>query len=208
MLKASLRDPENGIIHVFGDQDQNLFSGAPDLPWFYAIGRLSRNLRSSRKIAESLNELPSVENQASGLIMGMPPEVIIVNESDEPETVADRYVNYLINEASWRPQDIVVVTTGKLHTKHQELKTDLVDYWNRYFANDSVFYTHVNSFKGLERPVVVVVVVGMSLNSDAKQQLYVAMSRARDDLVLVGTQAELDNLGELVKKFPKADFNN
>jgi hypothetical protein len=208
VLKASLRDPENGIIHVFGDQDQNLFSGAPDLPWFYAIGRLSRNLRSSRKIAESLNELSSVENQASGLIMGMPPEVIIVNEGDQPEAVADRYVDYLINEASWRPQDIVVVTTGKLHTKHQELKTDLVHYWDEYFANYSVFYTHVNSFKGLERPVVVVIVNGMSLNSDAKQQLYVAMSRARDDLVLVGTQAELDNLGELVKKFPKADFNN
>ena len=70
-----------------------------------------------------------------------------------------------------------------------------------------MFYTHVNSFKGLDRPVVVVVVNGISLNSSAKQHLYVAMSRARDDLVLVGTQEELDNLGDLVKKFAKADFD-
>jgi hypothetical protein len=207
VLKASLRDPENGIIHVFGDQDQNLFAGAPDLPWFYAIGRLSRNLRSSRKIAESLNELSSVENQASGLIMGTSPEVIVVEDGDNSETVADAYVDYLIREAEWRPQDIVVVTTGKLHTKHQELKTDLVKYWNSYFADDSVFYTHVNAFKGLERPVVVVVANGMSQSSDAKQQLYVAMSRARDDLVIVGSQRELDSLGELVKKFASADFD-
>lgn len=207
VLKASLRDPENGIIHVFGDQDQNLFSGAPDLPWFYAIGRLSRNLRSSRKIAESLNELSSVENQASGLIIGTSPEIIVVKDSDDPESVADKYVDFLVNEASWHPQDIVVVTTGKIHAKHQALKSDLVKYWESYFANDCVFYTHVNSFKGLDRPVVVVVVNGISLNSSAKQHLYVAMSRARDDLVLVGTQEELDNLGDLVKKFAKADFD-
>jgi superfamily I DNA/RNA helicase len=99
-----------------------------------------------------------------------------------------------------------VITTRQRHAIHESLKDDPAKYWDQYFANDSVFYTHVSSFKGLERPVVVVVVNGIPFGSEANQQLYVAMSRARDDLILVGAQEELENLGDLFNKFPRAEL--
>ena len=206
LLKASLRDPENGIIHVFGDQDQNLFVGAKDLPWFYAIGRLNKNLRSSRAIASSLNELSQGDNEPSGLIQGMTPEILLVEHRDQAELHADGYVKFLVDTAGWRPQDIAVITTRQRHAKHEAMKDDPAKYWDSFFANDSVFYTHVSSFKGLDRPVIVVVVNGIPHSTDAKQQLYVAMSRARDDLVLVGAQEELDHLGDLFNAFPRVAF--
>ena len=206
LLKASLRDPENGIIHVFGDKEQNLFVGAKDLPWFYAIGRLNRNLRSSRAIASSLNEFSQGDNEPSGLIQGMSPEILLVDHRDQAEQSANEYVKFLISDAGWRPQDIAVITTRQRHAIHEALHGDPAKYWDSYFANDSVFYTHVSSFKGLERPVVVVVVNGIPSGTEANQQLYVAMSRARDDLVLVGAQEELGHLGELFNKFPRAEL--
>jgi hypothetical protein len=206
LLKASLRDPENGIIHVFGDKEQNLFVGAKDLPWFYAIGRLNRNLRSSRAIASSLNEFSQGDSEPSGLIQGMSPEILMVDHRDQAEQSANGYVKFLIEKAGWRPQDIAVITTRQRHAIHKELYGDPAKYWDTYFANDSVFYTHVSSFKGLERPVVVVVVNGIPSGTQGSQQLYVAMSRARDDLVLVGAAEELSHLGELFNKFPRAEL--
>lgn len=206
LLQSSLRDPENGIIHVFGDKEQNLFVGASDLPWFYAIGRLNKNLRSSHAIATSLNDLSQADNEPSGLIQGMSPEILLVDHRDQAEQAANDYVTFLTDTCGWQPQDIAVITTRQRHAIHEALKNDIESYWNSYFAGDSVFYGHVASFKGLERPVVVVVVNGIPHEALAKQQLYVAMSRARDDLILVGAQEELENLGELFNKFPRAEL--
>ena len=206
LLQSSLRDPENGIVHVFGDKEQNLFVGASDLPWFYAIGRLNKNLRSSRAIATSLNELSQADNEPSGLIQGMSPEILLVDHRDQAEQAANDYVTFLTDTCGWQPQDIAVITTRQRHANHEALKDDPETYWNSYFAGDSVFYGHVGSFKGLERPVVVVVVNGIPNGAVANQQLYVAMSRARDDLILVGAQEELENLGDLFNKFPRAEL--
>ena len=130
----------------------------------------------------------------------------MVDHRDQAEQSANGYVKFLIEKAGWRPQDIAVITTRQRHAIHQELYGDPAKYWDMYFANDSVFYTHVSSFKGLERPVVVVVVNGIPSGTKGSQQLYVAMSRARDDLVLVGAAEELSHLGELFNKFPRAEL--
>lgn len=146
---------------MFGDKEQNLFVGASDLPWFYAIGRLNRNLRISRAIAKSLNELSQADNEPSGLIQGMSPEILLVDHRDQAEENADQYVKFLTEVAGWQPRDIAVITTRQRHTIHESLKDDPASYWDLHFADDSVFYTHVSSFKGLERPVVIVVVNGI-----------------------------------------------
>jgi superfamily I DNA/RNA helicase len=130
----------------------------------------------------------------------------LVDHRDQAEQAANSYVEFLIDICGWKPQDIAVITTRQRHANHEALKDDPETYWNSYFAGDSVFYGHVGSFKGLERPVVVVVVNGIPNGAVANQQLYVAMSRARDDLILVGAQEELENLGDLFNKFPRAEL--
>lgn len=206
LLQASLRDPDNGVIHVFGDDNQNLFDGAIAPPWYHAVGRLNRNLRSSRAIATALNELTGGQYEVSGLIQGVSPEILLVESSDLAEATADAYVKFLIESVGWNPQDMVVITTKKRHSKHLELVDDPTKYWDQFLAQTDVFYTHVLSFKGLERPVVVIAVNGIPAQADARQRLYVAMSRARDDLVIVGTEIDLAALGVLFSQLPKVDF--
>lgn len=206
LLQASLRDPDAGIIHVFGDENQNLFDGAIAPPWFHAVGRLNRNLRSSRAIATALNDLTGGQSEVSGLIQGVSPEILLVESSELADSAADEYVKFLIDSVGWKPQDIVVMTTKKRHARHLAQVNDPTKYWDEFLAQTDVFYTHVLSFKGLERPVVVIAVNGIPKGSDARQRLYVAMSRARDDLVLVGMESDLAALGELFLQFPKIDF--
>ena len=201
ILKASLRDPEKGTIHAFGDNDQNLFKGAQDLPWFYAVGRLNANLRSSKTIARILKQISENAGDPDGPIAGSTPEVIYVDDHDQSESVADNYAQTLIDDYGWLPGDIAVVTTRQRHSKQEVQLGDIDKYWDEFFAGTEVMYTNVNTFKGLERPVVIVAVNGFPSGTDAIQKLYVAMSRARDDLILVGTREELAVLGEHLASF-------
>ncbi len=64
-------------------------------------------------------------------------------------------------------------------------------YWEDFFAEDDVFYGSVSGFKGLERTCVVLAVNGFSAQARAKQMLYVGLSRARSQLVVVGDLDEI-----------------
>jgi hypothetical protein len=58
-------------------------------------------------------------------------------------------------------------------------------YWATYWEGDDIFYGHVLGFKGLERPVIVLAVNGFRNEAQAREMLYVGLSRARD-LVVCG----------------------
>lgn len=68
-------------------------------------------------------------------------------------------------------------------------------YWERYFADDDVFYGTVSGFKGLERTCVVLAVNGFSAQARAKEMLYVGLSRARSQLVVIGDLEEIAPAG-------------
>jgi len=209
MLRSSLRNPDTGLIHVFGDPDQDLFDAAGEygsnqtLPWFYARGRLVKNLRSTRQIGKTLAKMYAKDSDPAGVVEGLVPEVFIIDENDDVEDVVESYSRYIIAEGGWLPGNLAVITTRKLHSKHRAAKEkDELAYWKSYLDASDVFYSHVSSFKGLEREMVIVAVNGIPSDADGLQQLYVAMSRAKDDLVLIGTKEDLSHLGELLKTLP------
>ena len=61
-------------------------------------------------------------------------------------------------------------------------------YW-RSFWDDDVFYGHVLGCKGLERRAVVLCVNEDGSRDRARERVYVGMSRATDELVVVGDPA-------------------
>ena len=207
ILRNSLKDPEKGIIHMFGDRDQDLFGGAKVLPWFFAKGTLRRNLRSSIRIAELLQTLSDRASVPSGVINGVPPEKIVVPDDKSVVEASREYVDYLINELHWEPGRIAVIHT---HYKPQE-QIDAVNdsqdkYWDIYFDNKEVFYTHVSTFKGLERAMIVVVVDGYPSEADPERQVYVATSRALDDVVIIGHEMDLYRLGETFQRLANSEY--
>jgi ATP:corrinoid adenosyltransferase len=208
-LKAVLRNPDTGLIHVFGDPDQDLFEASGEfganhaLPWFYARGRLVKNLRSTRQIGKTLAKMYAKDSDPAGVVEGLVPEVFIIDENDDVEEIAESYARYIIAEGGWLPGNLAVITTRKLHSKHRAAKEqDELAYWKSYLDASDIFYSHVSSFKGLEREMVIVAVNGIPSDADGLQQLYVAMSRAKDDLVLIGTKEDLSHLGDVLKTLP------
>ena len=215
VLRASLKDPVDGIIHMFGDTNQNLFRSAiPEVsgfkintPWHYAIVRLKHNFRSSQQIANVLNSFYSIDEEPTGLVQGVIPQILVVDDGQDVIVESEKLVSELIKDFNWNPGDIAVVTTKRLHPKQKvQREADYEAYWNKYFDKQEVFYTNINSFKGLERPMVVVAVDGIPNEADAKRQIFVAASRARDDLVIVGKQNDLDHLGHLIGQFETYEF--
>ena len=59
-------------------------------------------------------------------------------------------------------------------------------YWRTFWDDDEVFYGHVLGCKGLERPAVVLCLNEKAGRDRSREKLYVGMSRATDQLIVVG----------------------
>jgi hypothetical protein len=92
-------------------------------------------------------------------------------------------------DSGWRPEHVMLLTTGRRHPVQMErtgADDDQETYWRSYWENDDVFYGHVLGCKGLERRAVVLCVNESTVRERARERLYVGMSRATDELVVVG----------------------
>lgn len=121
---------------------------------------------------------------------GEGPSVRFVDVAEkDPLDVADDQVDQLL-DAGWDPQHVALLTTGHRHPIQVE-RTDFHDqdgYWRTYW-DDDVFYGHVLGCKGLERRAVVLCLNEDGSRDRARERLYVGMSRATDELVVVGDPA-------------------
>ena len=206
LIQAALKDPIHGKVVLVGDPTQELRANVTPSPWPHiAKARLSINLRNSRSIAEALNEFyEGRQSQPRGVINGIPPEVHIVPDSDQVIDEVEKFITQLVDVYHWRRGDITVLTTRHRHPKHDAARVNGDDaYWEEHFKSDDVFYSHINSYKGLERPYVILAVNGFSGQQDAdarKKSLYVGSSRARDELAIFGTQTDLEALGNAISR--------
>ena len=220
ILKAALKDPENGIIHAFGDRDQEIFKrdeeAAEEVDWhikslgYYARGTLHKNLRNSRTIARILESISSRAAEPAGIAEGVTPEFVLVPDHLDINSVTESFVNYLRSNYLWESEHILVINTGEKLPQHVSLERSIgkAKYWNKFLKSDDVFRTHVSVVKGLERPMVVLVLDGFSEGSNIDQQLYVGLSRALDDVVIIGKAKEFEQIGETIQHFARSPFND
>ncbi|MDT9592645.1 ATP-binding domain-containing protein [Nocardioides zeae] len=120
----------------------------------------------------------------------------VAASTDDALTAADDAVEALL-EDGWRPGSIALLTTGHRHPE-QIATTDRhgqEGYWSSYFAAEDVFYGHVLGCKGLERKAVVLCVNEAGDRDRARERLYVGMSRATDQLVVVGDPEVVRRIG-------------
>ncbi len=186
----SLRDEETGGLYVYSDENQRIFArfGRPPVPLVPLV--LDHNLRNTRQIHESFGPLAPSRMYARG---GDGPAVRFVAASkDEALGVADDEVDRLL-EAGWREENIALLTTGHRHPiQHERTEFHGQDgYWKTFWDEGEVFYGHVLGCKGLERRAVVLCVNESTVRDRARERLYVGMSRATDELVVVGDPATI-----------------
>jgi hypothetical protein len=172
---------------VFRDDEQSVFSerrGTPEVE-LYSFS-LNRNLRNADEIASAFRPLVSAEfTSRSG--SGFAVEYVDCPESTVIEA-ADAAVDALL-ERGWLPEHIALLTTQHRHPVQLEKADDRTAYWESMWDADMVFYSNVAGFKGLERPAIVLAVDGFHAGVDPRSVMYAGMSRARDELIVVGPRA-------------------
>jgi hypothetical protein len=184
-IMRCLRDEETGGLYVYSDENQRVFArfGRPPVPLVPLV--LDHNLRNTRQVCDAFMPLAPMRMRSRG---GDGPDVTYVPCSVEDALdVASDQVDLLI-DAGWRPEDIALLTTGARHeeqvSRQEQLGQD--GYWDTFWDEDQVFYGHVLGFKGLERRVVVLAANEAEMRDRSRERLYVGLSRATDQLVVVG----------------------
>lgn len=192
-ILAALKDPDAGGIYVFGDEGQRVFDrqGTPPVPLVPLI--LDQNIRNTRQIATTFQPLvghPMRYRGADG-----PAVKFVPCSAQEAMDAGDDEVDALL-EDGWRPEDVVLLTTGSRHPEQVARQAEGTDaYWDSYWDRDQVFYGHVLGFKGLERRAVVLVVNDKRTSDRSRERLYVGLSRARDQLVVCGDPDFITRVG-------------
>lgn len=181
----SLRDEEDGGLYVYSDENQRIFARFGRPPVHLVPLVLDHNLRNTRQIHDAFGPLAPSRMYTRG---GDGPAVrFIASTRDDALSAADDAVDTLLDEG-WDPGNICLLTTGRRHPVQVE-RTEFHDqtgYWKTYFDEDDVFYGHVLGCKGLERRAVVLCVNEDDVKERSRERLYVGMSRATDELVVVG----------------------
>ncbi|WP_310964546.1 nuclease-related domain-containing DEAD/DEAH box helicase [Nocardioides terrisoli] len=181
LLRAMQNEEESGL-YIYSDENQRIFArfGRPPVPLVPLV--LDHNLRNTKQIHAAFGPLAPTQMTPRG---GEGVEVSFL-PADDPLDAADDAVELLL-EVGWHPANIALLTTGSRHTEQLNLTEELGQhgYW-RTFWEDDVFYGHVLGCKGLERPAVVLCVNETTARDRSREKLYVGMSRATDQLIVVG----------------------
>jgi hypothetical protein len=186
-IDALLTDPRTSMLHAYYDVNQSVYGDlARELQGFHFIPVfLTLNLRNTKNI----------HNAASQFYKGMPilasgPEGSNISwkpcqDSQIPQSVAHA-AHHLVNHERVDPSDIVVLNVSP---------SLVTAFAGRNNLPAGVEVEDVRDFKGLERKVVILAATREI--ADEREMAYVALSRARVHLIVVGEKPILDWLEQV-----------
>jgi len=182
-LESLLKDPATSVLHAFYDTNQRVYGELiGQLASFHLIPiRLSRNLRNTQMIHNEATRFYSGLPITADGPLGVNVQWIECTEGDVGARVAE-VVKTLCNSEAVAPHDVAVLAPeqGVLNEISRRLRKHLVD---------GVILSPIWNFKGLEQKVVVVAATRDL--ADVVELAYVALSRARVLLSVVGEPAVL-----------------
>ena len=189
-LLATHKDPDAGTLYLFGDDSQNLYGGG-DLP----VGEddvlppLPNNLRNTSSIHTFVSVFFDADGPGAGTAKGprgLPVEVLDYDDEDELVRLVDVVITNLLEEEQLAPDDLVVLTPGGASKSRLWTRRDL----GRNRLSDrpedgSILWSTVHSFKGLERPVVILAEIEARGIDEIAPYLRVGGTRAQHQLIVV-----------------------
>ncbi|WP_141784589.1 nuclease-related domain-containing DEAD/DEAH box helicase [Ornithinicoccus hortensis] len=193
-LLAALRDPDEGGLYVYSDENQRIFPrfGRPPIELVPLV--LDHNLRNTTQIGQAFAPLTPMRMRLLG---GDGPEVTFVPcAAEDALDTADDQVDLLLEEG-WEPGHVALLTTGSRHPMQvdQTERRGYDGYWETFWDAEEVFYGTVLGCKGLERRAVVLCVNQEDVRDRSRERLYVGLSRATDRLVVVGDPGVVREMG-------------
>jgi hypothetical protein len=187
-LQALLADPDDGILYVFYDDNQSLYTSGARLPIATPPFPLTQNCRNTQAIHRHvLRWYKGAETPTVAGPEGRAPEILGYKDERGLREHVRRTLHRLVTEEKVPERDIVVLTprgkeSSALMKEPQFGNLRLTDAWPP--APNHVQCATVWAFKGLERPVVVLAEIG-SASGRLDELQYVGGSRAKSHLVVI-----------------------
>jgi hypothetical protein len=195
-LQCLLHDPDQGILYVFFDDNQNIYHGTKNIPLEAAPFPLTHNCRNTQSIHRQILRFYRSDIMPTAMgPQGRQVERHTYTNSADLKRLLRQTLHRLIMGEGVPAWDIVVLTPksqershlwsfGSLgHFRLVDTPTD---------ASGEVYCTTVHKFKGLESPIVILAEIDNDQLWNLPTILYVGCSRARNHLILL-TVADLSN---------------
>ena len=181
----SLSSGPDSCFYIFYDSSQCVYSVQQGFPFQEPRFPIKDNCRNTKNICLLLQSvLPEAEIHIrdSAPIGRMP---AFINVGANPLQTLDSLIDHLVTKESVAPEQIVVLSPhthvrSLLSGRNKAGKCSLADLDNR--TVDSVAFSTISRFKGLESDVVVVIDVDSGHDNN---QLYTAFSRAKQLLYVL-----------------------
>lgn len=194
-VEMLLNDAENGLLYVFLDENQDIYSRSGEIPIKGVPVVLDRNCRTSAAIHRAAYRHYRGAEVSASDIEGVPVEVVTAGDVDRQAKSISAIVTRLVAEERVAPHHIGILVcdhAGKLLyeralKKHVFPKAVSLDHLESY-REGSVTVDTVRRFKGLERQVIILWGFDHADPEEDRETVYVGMSRATSALYLVGVQ--------------------
>ncbi|MQF63910.1 hypothetical protein FIM03_01245 [SAR202 cluster bacterium AD-802-L14_MRT_200m] len=186
----ALLSHHDGTLWIFKDTAQNLYSREPGLPSHMEVFTLEENVRNTRRIHDASKPFAKGD---SGFCTGPEgPQVRyeLATTASAVRTVVSKLLHELITVEGLRREDVILLT-GRTVSKSAlggHNKVGAFDLKRFGGEGNGVEVDSIWRFKGLERPVVIITDMPTFVKNSVR---YVAITRARSALVVVGDHDEL-----------------
>ncbi|MFC1529558.1 NERD domain-containing protein [Gemmatimonadota bacterium] len=214
-LQYSLIDPDNSILLVFHDDNQRLYEPEHcSIPTGLVSFPLSRNLRNTRTIHSLAGRYYEGQNISVLGPVGEPIEFVEASGGREICSALSKVLHRLIHDGSLSIDDIAVLTGKSVRSScvdsaekvgafklgrpvlgvlgNLEITGDrLSDGEGAVGFEKVVYFDSIKRFKGLEKPVVILIEVDDLVAENNEHDVYVGLSRARSHLVIIGNATTL-----------------
>ena len=184
VLGLLLDDPDDGILCVFADTNQDVFRTGWEPPDDKAPFALTINCRNTLQIAERVHALCDDELDSRG-VQGVQPVFAKVSTARQLEKTLGSALKKLIEKEKLRSEQVMVLSVDPdLVAELDGQKFDTVRLGE---GRDAIHLETVRRFKGLEADAVVLLIPG-EVSEDTRRMAYVGMSRAKALLIVIGSE--------------------
>ena len=189
LIEELLADRDTSHLQIFLDDHQNIYGREVQLPFTEPVYRLRRNCRNTRPIAAYARAAIGQADEAGvrGLPDGPAPVLVNVASPEEERDAVRRALHELIHEQGLAPAQVVMLGAHKLENSSFAEVRKLGNFSVRDAAEpdapNTIRYSTVHKFKGLEADAVLLVGIGEPsrvYNAESwRRFVYVGASRAR-----------------------------
>lgn len=184
-----LKDRDKGVFYVFYDPNQRIYGRELSLPFTKVPFTLSINCRNTDKIHEEVQRFyQGTPQPVSRGPIGIKPDIIPIPRAGEKEALRLAFAK-LFTEEKIPPRNVVVLTPRGLRGSELKEGTHIGSYtltWGEP-GPGQIQVRSIYTYKGLESPIVILAEMDKIESQQRDYILYVALSRARDHLIILGT---------------------